>query len=119
MNQLPEIFQCLKSILEPYTKDMVLHKDQPEEFYLNLQHQRADGYQYFFGSVKIKKKDVGFYLMALYFYPEMLETVSENLKKHLNGKTCFHFKKLEPELFAELENLTARGYARFQKEGLA
>jgi hypothetical protein len=119
MNPLPEVFQSLKTLLEPYAKDMVLVKDQPDEFYLNLHHKRDDGYQYYFGSVKVKKNDVGYYLMALYFYPELLETASPKLKKHLNGKTCFHFKKLEPELFAELEQLTAKGFAKFREAGLA
>jgi hypothetical protein len=119
MNQFPEIFQSLKAILEPYVKDLVLLKDEPDEFYLNLHFKRQDGYQYYFGSVKIKKNDVGYYLMALFFYPDLLDGVSEKLKKRLHGKTCFHFKKPDPELFAELENLTALSLQRFQKEGLA
>jgi hypothetical protein len=119
MNQLPEVFLALKAILEPYAANLVLVKDQPDEFYLNLHLKRSDGYQYYFGSVKIKKNDVGYYLMALYFYPDLLETVSPALKKHLNGKTCFHFKKLEPDLFAELKALTASSLERFKKEGMA
>jgi hypothetical protein len=119
MSQLPEVFLALKTILEPYAAGLVLVKDQPDEFYLNLHHKRSDGYQYYFGSVKIKKNDVGYYLMGLYFYPDLLETVSDGLKKRLDGKTCFHFKKPEPDLFAELKALTASSFERFQKEGMA
>jgi hypothetical protein len=119
MKQLPEVFVALKTILEPYAANLVLVKDEPDEFYLNLHHTRPDGYQYYFGSVKIKKNDVGYYLMALYFYPDLLESVSDALKKRLNGKTCFHFKKPEPELFAELKALTALCLQRFEKEGMA
>jgi hypothetical protein len=119
MNPLPEIFQTLKTILEPYAKDMVLHKDQPDEFYLNLHHKRQDGYQYYFGSVKIGKNHVSYHLMAVYAYPDLLEEVSDALKKRMQGKSCFNFKKPDPVLFAELGNLTARGFERFMKEGLA
>jgi hypothetical protein len=119
MNQLPEVFLALRAILKPYEAKLVLIKDEPDDFYLNLHHTRPDGYQFYFGSVKIKKGDVGYYLMALYSFPDLLETTSEALKKRLHGKTCFHFKKLEPELFAELKALTASSFERFQKEGMA
>jgi hypothetical protein len=119
MNQLPEVFLALKAILEPYAVHLVLVKDEPDDFYLNLHFKRPDGYQYYFGSVKMKKNDVGYYLMGLYSFPDLLETVSDALKKRLHGKTCFHFKKPEPELFAELSRLTASSLQRFQKEGMA
>jgi hypothetical protein len=34
----------------------------------------------------------------------------------MQGKSCFNFKKVEPELLKELDGLTKKGYERFQKE---
>jgi hypothetical protein len=42
-------------------------------------------------------------------YPELLNDISPELKKHMQGKSCFNFKKVEPALFRELEVLTHKG----------
>jgi hypothetical protein len=49
-------------------------------------------------------------------YPDLLKGVSPALKKHMQGKSCFNFKKVEPELLAELSELTKKGFERFQRE---
>ena len=54
--------------------------------------------------------------MPVYMYPDLLDNISSDLKKHMQGKSCFNFKKVEPELLNELAGLTQKGYARFQKE---
>jgi hypothetical protein len=54
--------------------------------------------------------------MPVYMYPELLQDVSPNLKKHMQGKSCFNFKKVEPELLKELEALTCKGAEKFKKE---
>ena len=40
------------------------------------------------------------------YYPELLKGISPELKKHMQGKSCFNFKKVEPDLFKELADLT-------------
>ena len=60
-----------------------------------------------FGAVQLKKSYVSCHLMPLYALPSMLERVSADLRKHMQGKSCFNFKKIEPELFDALEQLTA------------
>jgi hypothetical protein len=37
----------------------------------------------------------------------MREQVPGNLSKRMQGKSCFNFKKIEPELFESLEQLIA------------
>jgi hypothetical protein len=54
--------------------------------------------------------------MPVYMYPDLLKGISPELKKHMQGKSCFNFKKVEPELFEELGELTKQGSDRFQKE---
>jgi hypothetical protein len=34
----------------------------------------------------------------------------------MQGKSCFNFKKVEPELFAELAELTRKGAEKFNEE---
>lgn len=46
-------------------------------------------------------------------YPELLNGISPELKKRMQGKSCFNFKKVEPELFKELAELTKKGAERF------
>jgi hypothetical protein len=54
--------------------------------------------------------------MPVYMYPELLKNISPALKKHMQGKSCFNFKKVEPELFEELAALTREGFKGFQNE---
>ena len=67
-------------------------------------------------SAQIKKTYVSFYLMPVYMYPELLNDISPQLKKRMQGKSCFNFKKVEPELFDELAELTRRGADKFKEE---
>ena len=118
MDEFQNIFFNLKTILQKYQTELVLVHDQSDNYYLNLNHTRKDGYQIYFGSVTIKKNYVSYYLMGVYTYPELLEGMSEILKKRMQGKSCFNFKKLEPALQAELETLTERSLAKFKEVGL-
>ena len=54
--------------------------------------------------------------MPVYMYPEMLETISPDLKKRMQGKSCFNFKSMDETLFDELAALTKRGFERFKLE---
>ena len=54
--------------------------------------------------------------MPVYMYPDLLKNISPELKKRMQGKSCFNFKKLEPALFAELAELTRKGAEKFKKE---
>jgi hypothetical protein len=70
----------------------------------------------FFGAVQIQKNYVSFYLMPVYMYPHLLKNISPELKKHMQGKSCFNFKKVEKSLFDELSQLTRQGFERFMKD---
>ena len=70
----------------------------------------------FFGSAQVKKNYVSFYLMPVYMYPELAKEISPELKKRMQGKSCFNFKKVEPALFEELAELTKKGAEKFKEE---
>jgi hypothetical protein len=52
----------------------------------------------------------------VYMFPKLLENISLEPRKHMQGKSGFNFKKVEPELFKELAALTKREVKQFRKE---
>jgi hypothetical protein len=115
-NDFPLVFEQLKSILKPYEGQLTLKADTSDSYYLDGPYSEKWKKEIFFGSAQIKKNYVSFYLMPVYMYPELLKDISPGLKKHMQGKSCFNFKRVEPELFAELAELTRKGARKFKKE---
>lgn len=111
----PVVFEKLKSILKPYEKTLTVKADSANTYYLDGPYSEKWKKELFFGSAQIKKNYVSFYLMPVYMYPDLLKGISPELEKHMQGKSCFNFKKVEPELLQELAALTEKGYARFQQ----
>ena len=114
--QFQIIFKRLRDILKPYGTQLVLVDDLPERYSLNGHYSQIYKKELFFGATIIQKNYVSFYLMPVYMYPELLESVSPLLKKHLHGKSCFNFKRVDENLFAELESLTKLSFERFSLE---
>jgi len=56
--------------------------------------------------------------MPVYAFPDLLDGISPELKKRMQGKSCFNFTHVDEKLFKELEVLTEQGYERFKREGL-
>jgi hypothetical protein len=114
--EFPLVFQKLKAILKPYSSKLKLKADTAEAFYLDGSYSEKWKKELFFGAVQIKKNYVSFYLMPVYMCPDLLKGISPELKKHMQGKSCFNFKKVEASLFEELAQLTKQGFERFMKE---
>ena len=104
--------------MKPYETGLNITADTPEAYSLDGPYSEKWKREVFFGSAQIKKNYVSFYLMPVYMYPDLLREISPELKKRMQGKSCFNFKKVEPELFQELEDITKNSYERFQKEEL-
>ena len=115
-NDFPLVFEQLKNILHPFAENLTVKADTPDSYYLDGPYSEKWKKELFFGSVQIKKNYVSFYLMPVYMYPELLKEVSPGLKKHMQGKSCFNFKRVEPDLFNELAALTRKGAEKFKEE---
>ena len=102
----PIVFEHLKSILKPYAKNLTITADTSTGYSLDGSYSEKYKKVIFFGAAQIKKNYVSFYLMPVYMFPELLKDMSPELKKHMQGKSCFNFKKIEPDLFKELKELT-------------
>lgn len=66
-----------------------------------------------FGGVQKMKNYVSFHLMPVYTHPALAAKIPPDLKKRMQGKSCFNFKAEDPELFAQLEVLTREAAAAY------
>ena len=113
-----ETFARLKAILEPYASKMIVVHDTSANYYLDTPYVMKNKQRVFFGAVRLGKAYVSFHLMAVYACPDLLSTISPELNKHMQGKSCFNFKAVDEKLFKELTKLTKAGCARFSGKKL-
>ncbi len=109
------VFRNLKNILAEYSSELVLVKNEADDFYLNTKHVMKNKKPMFFGAVQVKKHYVTYHLMPVYVFPELLSDISPELRRRMQGKSCFNFKSSDQELYHELAELTAAAYQRYQE----
>jgi hypothetical protein len=112
-------FELLKTIIESYEEEMKVAVNEADQYYLNWPEIAKNGKPYFFASVRVRSKSIAFYFMPIYEYPELLDAISDGLKKKLKGKSCFHFTKPDPTLLAELADLVEQGFLHIEEHGHA
>lgn len=115
-NSFPEVFAKLKAIFQPYVKKMDVAQDNQTCYLLNTRHIMKNKQPLCFGGVRVGKTYVSFYLMSVYACPDLLKTMSPELKKRMQGKSCFNFREVDEKLFKELAKLTKAGTAKFSDE---
>jgi hypothetical protein len=115
--QATAVFDRLAAIFVPYRSTLIAKADEPGDLSLETPPSTAYPSGLFFGAVKIGKRYVSFHLMPVYVHPDLLDGMSLELRKRMQGKSCFNFTRPDDTLFAELETLTAAGFARFQDDG--
>jgi hypothetical protein len=113
------IFNQLRDILKANENVMKVTTDTEENYYLDTYKINPKNKQaIFFGAVKINKNYVSYHLMPVYIYPELLEDISTDLKKSMQGKSCFNFKEINEDLIGELKNLTEMGLHKYKENNL-
>ena len=115
-NEFPIIFEKLKGILKPFAKKLTVKSDTTGVYSLDGPYSGKWKKELFFAATQVKKNYVSFYLMPVYMYPDLLKNISPGLKKRMQGKSCFNFKKIETPLLDELTHLTPRCFERFMQE---
>ena len=109
------VFAALKPVLAKYAKRLAVKADTPTEYALVTKSAspfaQHKGQPLHFGSVSLGKTYVSFHLMPIYMCPALVKGITPELKKRMQGKTCFNFK-IEPEakLIADLARLTEAGF---------
>ena len=109
-------FQGLRKILKPYDKKLRVLKDDPGDYMSESKSLRYRGKPVMFASIT-SKSYVAFHLFPVYMFPALLKEISPELKKRMQGKTCWNFKKVEEPLFAELGGLVEASFQRFAEVG--
>ena len=112
-NSFPEVFAALKAIFVPYAGRLAVQIDKPDQYYLETKTAMRKGHAFQFGGVKIGKAYVSFHLMPI-MTPKLQASISPDLKKRMQGKSCFNFTRIEPGHLAELKELTKAGFDEFQ-----
>ena len=105
-------FEALKGVLKRHSKRLVWYPDTATSYSalgrVPSPFPQHKGKPMWFGEVRLGKAYVSFHLTRVYMDPHLQKLVSVDLKKRMQGKACFNFKKVpEAELMAELEQLTA------------
>jgi hypothetical protein len=108
------VFESLKNILKPFEPNLTVTANRPGAYSLDGPYSEKWQKQLFFGAAQIQKNYVSFYLMPVYMFPDLLKDISPELKKRMQGKSCFNFKKVEPALFKELAELTHKSIEQFR-----
>ena len=49
--------------------------------------------------------------------PDLLKAMSPQLRKRMQGKSCFNFTKIDEALFDELSGITAKGREMYAAQG--
>jgi hypothetical protein len=65
----------------------------------------------------LQKGYVGFYLMCVYMNKEAQKKMPPDLMKLLKGKSCFHVKKLDDGLRADIETALVTGTEAYRERG--
>jgi hypothetical protein len=117
MPDLNVVFSELRKVMAPYAGKLVATRDDEQELYVDTRHIQKNKKPLFFGAVQLKKSYVSFHLMPVYMKPELLASMSRELRARMQGKSCFNFSSAEPLLFKELAALAKAGYASYKEQG--
>jgi hypothetical protein len=60
---------------------------------------------------------VGFYFMPLYANDDLSAVFGPELLTALKGKSCFHIKRLTPEIRKQLQDALAAGWRLYEQRG--
>ena len=115
MTRRPEVFAALKTVLTPLAERLAVTANTPSAYALDLPgHRYRDKATTPFAWVKDCKSYVSFHVFPVYMMPDLLDGVSDRLRSHMQGKSCFNFKTLDPGSIAELKIVVERSEARFR-----
>ena len=104
-------FNALKGVLVKHSKRLAVRTDTAAAYGVNSKapspFPQHKGQPMWFAEVRLGKAYVSYHLMPLYMNPSLQSAIPPDLKKRMQGKTCFNFKKQpEPALLKELDKLT-------------
>jgi len=117
------VFAVLKPALAAEASRLAVQTDSPTEYVLVTKsaspYPQHKGQPMWFGAVKVGKVYVSYHLMPLYMNAPLVKTISPQLRKHMQGKSCFNFKVLPgAEAVEELRRLTVAAADQWARQKL-
>ena len=110
-------FDTLRALLKPYEPKLTIVMDKPRAYYLASNTSKTkSGAAVWFGGVQIMKNYVSFHLIPVYANPQLAKSLSPDLQKRMQGKSCFNFTTIEPAHVKELTALAKKGFDGFVKQ---
>ncbi|WCL49315.1 DUF1801 domain-containing protein [Leptospira sp. GIMC2001] len=116
------IFRELRKLILKYKKGSIqIRQDGPG--IIHLMSEKSCFYggknrtEISFTSALIQKGYVGFYFMPVYAESEIKKLFGNKLLSCLKGKSCFHIKELDKQIFKEIDEALAKGYTVYKENG--
>ena len=105
-----EVHGRLRGLLEPYAPRMFVTADGPKGYGLDMAPEGERDPSTWFGGTRLGARYVSYYLAPVYIQPSLLDGISPELRRRMQGKSCFNFTKVDEPLLAELADLTKAGF---------
>lgn len=109
------VFNALQEILSPYEKRLKVLPYKPGYYCLVTRLAVLKGKPVWFAAIRMGKNYVSYHFMPVYVTPAMQKQIPPELKKRMQGKACFNFAAVDPQLFRQLAKLTAAGFADYRR----
>jgi hypothetical protein len=95
----------LRRILDPLRPRLTVSRDGPDGLVLEVPGLEGKPWGYFAG-IRRGKRYVSYYLMSVYASPDLVASMSPELRRRMQGKSCFNFTSVDEPLFDELARIT-------------
>jgi hypothetical protein len=119
--ELLPLFDEVKELLAAYSDRLSVRVDEPGRYELwSDKPVVIDGRPHkdvYFAGLVVQKHFVGFYFMPVYTHEEAREFFGPELLGLLKGKSCFHLKKLTPEISSQIVSALDAGYRLYLEHG--
>jgi hypothetical protein len=113
------IFDEIKKLMDKYVPPMITVSDTKGRYEIkstkevDFMGKIRDGV--YFGGLMIHGGFVGFYYMPVYCDPKIKKFIKPELLKLLKGKSCFHIKKYDKEIFKQIKDALKIGCDEYKK----
>jgi len=104
--------------LKEFEKNLSVSVDKNDNYSLNAGYDEKRKTDLYFGAVQIMKNYVSYRLMPVYVNPKLLDGISPELKKRMQGKSCFNFKEINRTMLSGLSDLTKKGFEFYKTNGM-
>ena len=117
--ELSAIFHELKKIISNYENPLRTKNDTKTRYDLwsfkDITIENRKRKEVYFAGIVQQKSYVGFYYMPIYADTTLKEVFQPELLSLLKGKSCFHIKKLTPEIKNQINDSLKVGFEFYKK----